>query len=149
MKWLFSGKPKREMIYRVSLRETALYWACPAALESVKHWPTLYRCYRKTRHVNIVLFMGYMTKANLAIVTQWCEGSSLYKHLHVQETNFQMFQLMDIARQTAQGMEWVFRDSWSNTPTQLIKVSGICTWSKPALCKLNAGVCWMQIITWN
>lgn len=62
-------------------------------------------CFRKTRHVNIVLFMGYMTKENLAIVTQWCEGSSLYKHLHVQETDFQMFQLIDIARQTAQGME--------------------------------------------
>lgn len=61
----------------------------------------------KTRHVNILLFMGYMTKDNLAIVTQWCEGSSLYKHLHVQETKFQMFQLIDIARQTAQGMEWV------------------------------------------
>uniref|UniRef100_A0A9J8BYG7 RAF proto-oncogene serine/threonine-protein kinase n=2 Tax=Cyprinus carpio TaxID=7962 RepID=A0A9J8BYG7_CYPCA len=60
---------------------------------------------RKTRHVNIVLFMGYMTKTNMAIVTQWCEGSSLYKHLHVQETNFQMFQLIDIARQTAQGMD--------------------------------------------
>uniref|UniRef100_A0A673I6X4 RAF proto-oncogene serine/threonine-protein kinase n=1 Tax=Sinocyclocheilus rhinocerous TaxID=307959 RepID=A0A673I6X4_9TELE len=60
---------------------------------------------RKTRHVNIVLFMGYMTRANLAIVTQWCEGSSLYKHLHVQETSFQMLQLMDIARQTAQGMD--------------------------------------------
>jgi RAF proto-oncogene serine/threonine-protein kinase len=55
--------------------------------------------------VNILLFMGYMTKDNLAIVTQWCEGSSLYKHLHVQETKFQMFQLIDIARQTAQGME--------------------------------------------
>ncbi|NWZ93407.1 RAF1 kinase, partial [Nesospiza acunhae] len=54
---------------------------------------------RKTRHVNILLFMGYMTKDNLAIVTQWCEGSSLYKHLHVQETKFQMFQLIDIARQ--------------------------------------------------
>lgn len=61
--------------------------------------------HRKTRHVNILLFMGYMTEDNLAIVTQWCEGSSLYKHLHVQETNFQMFQLIDIARQTAQGME--------------------------------------------
>ncbi|KAA0706732.1 RAF proto-oncogene serine/threonine-protein kinase [Triplophysa tibetana] len=60
---------------------------------------------RKTRHVNILLFMGYMTQDNLAIVTQWCEGSSLYKHLHVQETNFQMFQLIEIARQTAQGME--------------------------------------------
>uniref|UniRef100_A0A673KZL7 non-specific serine/threonine protein kinase n=1 Tax=Sinocyclocheilus rhinocerous TaxID=307959 RepID=A0A673KZL7_9TELE len=75
---------------------------------------------RKTRHVNIVLFMGYMTKSNMAIVTQWCEGSSLYKHLHVQETNFQMFQLMDIARQTAQGMDYlhakniIHRDMKSN-----------------------------------
>lgn len=51
--------------------------------------------------------MGYMTKDNLAIVTQWCEGSSLYKHLHVQDTKLQLFQLIDIARQTAQGMEWV------------------------------------------
>ncbi|XP_048028543.1 RAF proto-oncogene serine/threonine-protein kinase isoform X2 [Megalobrama amblycephala] len=75
---------------------------------------------RKTRHVNIVLFMGYMTKENLAIVTQWCEGSSLYKHLHVQETDFQMFQLIDIARQTAQGMDYlhakniIHRDMKSN-----------------------------------
>lgn len=60
---------------------------------------------RKTRHVNILLFMGYMTEDNLAIVTQWCEGSSLYKHLHVLETNFKIIQLIDIARQTAQGME--------------------------------------------
>ncbi|KAG8128216.1 hypothetical protein E2320_015082 [Naja naja] len=60
---------------------------------------------RKTRHVNILLFMGYMTKDNLAIVTQWCEGSSLYNHLHVQETKFPMLQRIDIARQTAQGMD--------------------------------------------
>uniref|UniRef100_H0XN54 RAF proto-oncogene serine/threonine-protein kinase n=1 Tax=Otolemur garnettii TaxID=30611 RepID=H0XN54_OTOGA len=75
---------------------------------------------RKTRHVNILLFMGYMTKDNLAIVTQWCEGSSLYKHLHVQETKFQMFQLIEIARQTAQGMDYlhakniIHRDMKSN-----------------------------------
>ncbi|XP_062843127.1 RAF proto-oncogene serine/threonine-protein kinase [Trichomycterus rosablanca] len=75
---------------------------------------------RKTRHVNIVLFMGYMTKDNLAIVTQWCEGSSLYKHLHVQENTLQMFQLIDIARQTAQGMDYlhakniIHRDMKSN-----------------------------------
>uniref|UniRef100_A0A1A8H201 non-specific serine/threonine protein kinase n=1 Tax=Nothobranchius korthausae TaxID=1143690 RepID=A0A1A8H201_9TELE len=62
---------------------------------------------RKTRHVNILLFMGYMTKDNLAIVTQWCEGSSLYKHIHVLETNFKMIQLIDIARQTAQGMDYL------------------------------------------
>lgn len=75
---------------------------------------------RKTRHVNILLFMGYMTKDNLAIVTQWCEGSSLYKHLHVQESKFQMLQRIDIARQTAQGMDYlhakniIHRDMKSN-----------------------------------
>lgn len=64
-------------------------------------------CDRKTRHVNILLFMGYTTKPQLAIVTQWCEGSSLYHHLHIIETKFEMIKLIDIARQTAQGMEWV------------------------------------------
>ncbi|KAA0720905.1 Serine/threonine-protein kinase B-raf [Triplophysa tibetana] len=60
---------------------------------------------RKTRHVNILLFMGYTTKPQLAIVTQWCEGSSLYHHLHIIETKFEMIKLIDIARQTAQGMD--------------------------------------------
>ncbi|XP_027199928.1 serine/threonine-protein kinase B-raf-like [Dermatophagoides pteronyssinus] len=62
---------------------------------------------RKTRHVNIILFMGYVSKPQLMIVTQWCEGSSLYKHLHVIETNFKMNQILDIARQTAQGMDYL------------------------------------------
>ncbi|KAM9324270.1 serine/threonine-protein kinase A-Raf [Gastrophryne carolinensis] len=62
---------------------------------------------RKTRHVNILLFMGFMTKPNFAIITQWCEGSSLYRHLHVIETRFDIFQLIDIARQTAQGMDYL------------------------------------------
>lgn len=57
------------------------------------------------RHVNILLFMGCVSKPQLAIVTQWCEGSSLYKHLHVLETKFELLALIDTARQTAQGME--------------------------------------------
>lgn len=60
---------------------------------------------RKTRHVNILLFMGFMTKPNFAIITQWCEGSSLYHHLHVTETKFDTMRRIDVARQTAQGME--------------------------------------------
>ena len=52
--------------------------------------------------------MGCVSKPQLAIVTQWCEGSSLYKHLHVQETKFELLNLIDTARQTAQGMEYVF-----------------------------------------
>ncbi len=55
--------------------------------------------------MNILLFMGCTSKPQLAIITQWCEGSSLYKHLHINETKFEMRQLLEIARQTAQGME--------------------------------------------
>ncbi|XP_028134220.1 raf homolog serine/threonine-protein kinase Raf [Diabrotica virgifera virgifera] len=62
---------------------------------------------RKTRHVNILLFMGCVSKPQLAIVTQWCESSSLYKHLHVLETKFQVFTLIEIARQIAQGMDYL------------------------------------------
>ena len=61
---------------------------------------------RKTRHVNILLFMGCTSSPpQVSIITQWCEGSSLYKHLHVNEIKFEMYTLIDIARQTAQGME--------------------------------------------
>ncbi|KAM6980164.1 RAF proto-oncogene serine/threonine-protein kinase [Aplochiton taeniatus] len=75
---------------------------------------------RKTRHVNILLFMGYMTQERLAIVTQWCDGSSLYQLLHVQDTKLEILQLIDIARQTAQGMDYlhakniIHRDMKSN-----------------------------------
>uniref|UniRef100_A0A8C7U3I2 non-specific serine/threonine protein kinase n=1 Tax=Oncorhynchus mykiss TaxID=8022 RepID=A0A8C7U3I2_ONCMY len=62
---------------------------------------------RKTRHVNILLFMGFMTKPNFAIITQWCEGSSLYRHLHVSETKFETMRRIDVARQTAQGMDYL------------------------------------------
>ncbi|XP_050305531.1 raf homolog serine/threonine-protein kinase Raf [Anthonomus grandis grandis] len=62
---------------------------------------------RKTRHVNILLFMGCVSKPQLAIVTQWCDGSSLYKHLHVAETKFSLFILIEIQRQIAQGMEYL------------------------------------------
>ncbi|KAK2724193.1 hypothetical protein QYM36_000900 [Artemia franciscana] len=58
-------------------------------------------------HVNVLLFMGCVSKPQLAIVTQWCEGSSLYKHLHVNETKFELLQLIDVARQTAQGMDYL------------------------------------------
>ncbi|RUS75032.1 hypothetical protein EGW08_017213 [Elysia chlorotica] len=66
---------------------------------------------RKTRHLNILLFMGLVSKPRLAIVTQWCDGHSLYKHLHVQETKFRMDQITMIAKQTAQGMDYLHAKS--------------------------------------
>jgi len=60
---------------------------------------------RRTRHVNILLFMGWTRKPDLSIVTQWCDGFTLYYHLHVQETKYEILDLVDIARQTSQGME--------------------------------------------
>lgn len=60
---------------------------------------------RKTRHCNVLLFMGWTSMPEITIITQWCDGSTLYKHLHVLETRFEMYQLVDIARQTAQGVE--------------------------------------------
>jgi len=63
---------------------------------------------RKTRHVNVLLFMGCVSKkGQLAIVTQWCEGSSLYKHLHVNESKFEMLNIIEIARQTSQGIDYL------------------------------------------
>ncbi|EDV24726.1 uncharacterized protein TRIADDRAFT_24886, partial [Trichoplax adhaerens] len=76
----------------------------PSQLQAFKNEVTVLR---KTRHVNVLLFMGVMSKPFLAIVTQWCEGSSLYRHLHVMETKFEMLQITEIARQTAQGMDYL------------------------------------------
>lgn len=62
---------------------------------------------KKTRHSNILLFMGCVSTPSLAIVTQWCEGSSLYKHIHINETEFKLCNLIDIGRQIAQGMDYL------------------------------------------
>jgi serine/threonine protein kinase len=61
----------------------------------------------KTRHANILLFMGWTSKPQLTIVTQWCDGSTLFSHIHVLENRFEMYKLIDISRQTAQGMDYL------------------------------------------
>ncbi|XP_054859592.1 serine/threonine-protein kinase A-Raf [Eublepharis macularius] len=75
--------------------------------EQVQAFKNEMQVLRKTRHVNILLFMGFMTRPSFAIITQWCEGNSLYQHLHVQETPLEMVQRIDVARQTAQGMNYL------------------------------------------
>nr|QMV48161.1 Raf [Plutella xylostella] len=76
----------------------------PAQLQAFKNEVAVLR---KTRHCNILLFMGCVSAPSLAIVTAWCSGSSLYQHLHVLETAFPMLYLIDVARQTAQGMDYL------------------------------------------
>ena len=62
---------------------------------------------KSTRHDNILLFIGCILKPYLAIVTEWCPGSSLYRHLHVEDEYWEMNHLIDIAKQTATGMEYL------------------------------------------
>lgn len=52
-------------------------------------------------------FIGCILKPYLAIVTEWCPGSSLYRHIHVEEEHWAMNQLVDIAKQTGTGMEYL------------------------------------------
>ncbi|KAL1486354.1 hypothetical protein MTO96_031424 [Rhipicephalus appendiculatus] len=88
----------------VALKKLNVTNPTPAQLQAFKNEVSVLR---KTRHVSIILFMGCVSKPQLTIVTQWCEGSSLYKHLHVLESKFEMLQVIDIARQTAQGMDYL------------------------------------------
>lgn len=62
---------------------------------------------KSTRHDNVLLFIGCIFKPYLAIVTEWCPGSSLYRHIHVEEEHWEINQLIDIARQTSTGMEYL------------------------------------------
>lgn len=64
--------------------------------------------FRKTRHDNLVLFMGACMKPpHLAIVTSLCKGSTLYTHLHVKKNKIQPSRALIIAQQICQGMSYL------------------------------------------
>lgn len=64
--------------------------------------------FRKTRHENLVLFMGACMKPpHLAIVTSLCKGNTLYTHLHLRRDKFYMNKVIIIAQQIAQGMGYL------------------------------------------
>lgn len=64
--------------------------------------------FRKTRHENVVLFMGACMKPpHLAIVTSLCKGVTLYTHIHVRHDKFNLTRIILIAQQIALGMGYL------------------------------------------
>lgn len=63
---------------------------------------------KKTRHENLALFMGAsVTPPNLAIVTSFCKGHTLYKYIHVWSEPFSVEKSLTISRQIAQAMGYL------------------------------------------
>lgn len=78
--------------------------------EQLKDFQNEINILRKTRHFNIVLFMGHC-KDPLAIIMQWCGGRSLYCLLHVEETHLELLQILKISRQITIGMDYLHSKS--------------------------------------
>ncbi|KAK0399802.1 hypothetical protein QR680_003222 [Steinernema hermaphroditum] len=78
----------------------------PAQLQAFKSEVAVLK---KIRHANVLLFMGTIKEPFLGIVTQWCEGSSLYKHIHINEpkVEFSMASIIEISKQIGQGMNYL------------------------------------------
>lgn len=59
--------------------------------------------FRKTRHENLVLFMGACMKPpRLAIVTSMCKGMTLYTHIHLYKDKFNVNNTTIVAQQISQ-----------------------------------------------
>ncbi|KAF9807521.1 hypothetical protein SFRURICE_006017 [Spodoptera frugiperda] len=64
--------------------------------------------FRKTRHENLVLFMGACMKPpRLAIVTSLCKGMTLYTHIHLRKDKFTANKSVLVAQQISQGMGYL------------------------------------------
>jgi len=62
---------------------------------------------RKIRHMHVLSFMACIVKPYLAIITQWCEGNSLYHRLHVAEDELEMITIVIILKQISEGMDYL------------------------------------------
>ncbi|RMX57432.1 hypothetical protein pdam_00006986 [Pocillopora damicornis] len=84
--------------------------------------------FRKTRHENVVLFMGAcMDPPKLAIITSMCRGFSLYTHIHVRKDSFPLDKILQICTQISQN---VFLESYNRvviTDFGLFSVAGLTT----------------------
>lgn len=62
--------------------------------------------FKKTRHENVVLFMGACIKPQ-AIVTSLCKGNTLYTHIHQRRDKFNLNKTTMVAQQISQGMGYL------------------------------------------
>lgn len=64
--------------------------------------------FRKTRHENLVLFMGAcVCPPRLAIITSYCRGNTLHTLLHVHQEKFNLTRVCTIARHISLGMGYL------------------------------------------
>eukprot|EP00794_Sanderia_malayensis_P013863 gene13863-15311_t len=64
--------------------------------------------FRKTRHENLILFMGAcMEPPTFAIVTSFCKGSTLHQYIHEQNYTFDNNRIIMMITQVAQGMGYL------------------------------------------
>lgn len=76
--------------------------------------------FRKTRHENLILFMGACMKLpRLAIVTSLANGMTLYRHIHVLKDKFNMSRTTMVAQQISQARSFYIVNSFIQTNTIL------------------------------
>lgn len=64
--------------------------------------------FRNTRHDNLEIFMGAcMNIPELAIVTTYCRGDTLYDQIHLHKTKFSLNRIIYIAQQICLGMGYL------------------------------------------
>ncbi|XP_031637320.1 kinase suppressor of Ras 2-like [Contarinia nasturtii] len=62
--------------------------------------------FKKTRHENLVLFMGFCMKPQ-AMVTSLCKGNTLFTHIHSRRDKFNLYRAILVAQQISQGMGYL------------------------------------------
>ncbi|KAI6177550.1 Non-specific serine/threonine protein kinase [Aphelenchoides bicaudatus] len=99
----YFGEEDDNMQRPVAVKKLNIRNPGPELLSAFKNEVTVLR---RARHGNVLNFLGVIREPDLAIVTQWCQGSSLYRHIHVVEphVDFEMKAILEICKQIAQGM---------------------------------------------
>ncbi|CAG9856573.1 unnamed protein product [Phyllotreta striolata] len=76
--------------------------------KTLDHFKNEVSTFRKTRHENLILFMGACMKPpKLAIVTSLSKGMTLYTHIHLRKDKFNMNKTTNVAQQISQGMGYL------------------------------------------